>query len=454
MNLSAISQEFTVLSHPGFPAHQVRIKRSDFCDPNVKVWTGYVDVDFGAKHLFFYFFESRGNPDTDDVIMWINGGPGCSSSTGLLMELGPCNIDVTASSSNGTTWNPYSWNTNANVFFLDQPVGVGFSYADYGETIETTEDAARNVYAFVATFFDTFKQFQGRRFHLAGESYGGKYLPVFASEIYEGNRKSSGAVPINMASVIIGNGITDIMTLYPGRYEVACGRASLETPLLDIQPCVRMKQALPRCQRLLQNSCVDIFDSMACLGAVNFCDAELSYPLHATGRNVYDISKMCIGDSLCYVEQDYIASLLNQQSTRDLLGVPPNMGNFSSCSAAVGQGFAEHLDKWRLPAQFYVANLLERGIRILLYEGTYDWQCNWKANWLWADALEWSGGDDFKSQVMRNWSLPGQHTAAGQTRSARNLTFTTIYAAGHMVPHDKPAEALHMLQRWLAGEDI
>jgi Serine carboxypeptidase len=49
---------------------------------------GYVDVDFGAKHLFFYFFESRGNPDTDDVIMWINGGPGCSSSTGLLMELG------------------------------------------------------------------------------------------------------------------------------------------------------------------------------------------------------------------------------------------------------------------------------------------------------------------------------------------------------------------------------
>ena len=68
-------------------------------------------------------------------------------------------------------------------------MGVGFSYADYGETVETTEDAARNVYAFVwvqllrvtlsswcqyysSIFFDTFKQFQGRRFHLAGESYG------------------------------------------------------------------------------------------------------------------------------------------------------------------------------------------------------------------------------------------------------------------------------------------
>jgi hypothetical protein len=27
--------------------------------------------------------------------------------------------------------------------------GVGYSYADYGETVETTEDAARNVYAFM-----------------------------------------------------------------------------------------------------------------------------------------------------------------------------------------------------------------------------------------------------------------------------------------------------------------
>lgn len=81
--------------------------------------------------------------------------------------------------------------------------------------------------------------------------------------------------------------------------------------------------------------------------------------------------KMCIGDNLCYLEQDYIGLLLNQQSTRDLLGIPPAVGNFTSCSSAVGRSFAEHLDKWRLPAQFYVANLLERGIRILLYEGMH-----------------------------------------------------------------------------------
>jgi carboxypeptidase C (cathepsin A) len=51
-------------------------------------------------------------------------------------------------------------------------VGVGFSYADFGETVGTTEDASKDIYAFVAIFFATFTQFEGRPFHLSGESYG------------------------------------------------------------------------------------------------------------------------------------------------------------------------------------------------------------------------------------------------------------------------------------------
>lgn len=101
-------------------------------------------------------------------------------------------------SSNGTVFNPHSWNSETNIFFLDEPcvhsfsgklsltslyltssndhgissVGVGFSYADYGETVGTTEEAALNVYAFISIFFETFSQFKGRPLHLSGESYG------------------------------------------------------------------------------------------------------------------------------------------------------------------------------------------------------------------------------------------------------------------------------------------
>ncbi|RDB19542.1 Carboxypeptidase Y A [Hypsizygus marmoreus] len=428
---SLTSDEFTAFSHPRYPNHQVRVKKTHFCDPTVNVYTGYLDVDAGAKHMFFYFFESRRNPDKDDVMMWINGGPGCSSAMGLLMELGPCSIDMKNISSNGTIWNPYSWNEEANIFFLDQPVGVGFSYADYGETVETTEDAAKNVYAFITIFFETFTQFSGRPLHLSGESYGGRYLPVFASEIYDQNQIAirEGRQPLNLQSVLIGNGITDISTLYAGRYEIECGTAALNVPFQSIGTCVRMKIALPRCQKAMRKSCIDQFDSMNCRAAVNFCDSELSTAMWASGRNVYDISKPCEGE-LCYAESAVIKHYLDLPETRSLLGVE-SPGNFSACSSIVGQNFNAHMDKWVVPTQHYVSGLLDRGVRILIYAGTYDWQCNWVANKLWVDELEWSGKDAYRTRDWREWQVEGQK--AGEVKTTDLLTFATIRGAGHMM---------------------
>ncbi|KAJ3532250.1 hypothetical protein NM688_g7451 [Phlebia brevispora] len=433
IQLSSITEEnaYTVLTHPRFPAHQVRVKKSNFCDPTVNVYTGYLDVDYGAKHMFFYFFESRRDPQNDDVMMWINGGPGCSSATGLLMELGPCSIDMNNVSTNGTIWNPYSWNNEANIFFLDQPVGVGFSYADYGETVETTEDAARNVHAFIAIFFETFDQFAGKPIHLSGESYGGRYLPAFGSYIYDQNQiaKAAGRHTINLKSILIGNGITDISTLYAGRYAIECGTAALEVPFQTISNCVRMRRALPRCEAAMQRSCIDMFDAIDCRAAVAFCDAELSTNYHASGRNVYDISKMCLGDSLCYLEQSAIADYLNGPDIRKLLGVEIP-GNFTGCSRDVGTNFNAHLDKYAVPSQYYVAGLLERGVPILIYAGTYDWQCNWVANKLWVDKLEWSGKYVYNAEDWYDWIVDGNK--AGETKTSGLLTFATLRGAGHM----------------------
>ncbi|KAJ3499942.1 hypothetical protein NMY22_g19436 [Coprinellus aureogranulatus] len=129
-DLNVLSEtQFTALKHPLFPDHGVRIKKTKFCDGTVDSFTGYIDV--GARHLFFYFFESRSDPAKDDVIMWTNGGPGGSSALGLFMEQGPCRVV----DSNTTKFHTESWNSNANMFFIDQPVGVGWSYADYGEHV-------------------------------------------------------------------------------------------------------------------------------------------------------------------------------------------------------------------------------------------------------------------------------------------------------------------------------
>jgi len=140
--------------------------------------------------------------------------------------------------------------------------------------------------------------------------------------------------------------------------------------------------------------------------------------------------QMCVGDDLCYEENSAIKNFLDLPETRTLLGVEtPN--NFSACSSEVGRNFAAHLDKWAVPTQYYVAGLLERGIRVLIYAGTYDWQCNWVSNKLWVDSLEWSGQEDYGNALWRDWYVGKQK--AGEVKSTPLLSFVTIRGAGHMM---------------------
>ncbi|KAG9971925.1 carboxypeptidase Y-like protein A, partial [Aureobasidium melanogenum] len=157
----------------------------------VKQYSGYLDDDEDDKHLFYWFFESRNDPKNDPVILWLNGGPGCSSLTGLFMELGPSSINKDGS----VKYNPSSWNANASVIFLDQPVNVGYSYS--GSSVTNTVAAGKDVYALLTLFFKQFPEYATQPFHISGESYAGHYIPVFASEILSHKKRN-----INLQSIL------------------------------------------------------------------------------------------------------------------------------------------------------------------------------------------------------------------------------------------------------------
>ena len=132
-----------------------------------------------------------------------------------------------------------------------------------------------------------------------------------------------------------------------------------------------------------------------------------------------------------------------------MLGVETS-ANFSSCSDPVFDGFVKHMDRSRVQTQFYVGQLLEvrssrsfrrkpvsltcyrqRGIRILIYLGTYDWQCNASSNKLWLERLEWSGQKEYLASSWRNWTVGGKNV--GETKSSGLLTVATVNGAGHMM---------------------
>ncbi|TQS36670.1 hypothetical protein Golomagni_02872 [Golovinomyces magnicellulatus] len=257
-----------------FESYNLRSKKVDpsrLGVDTVKQYSGYLDDNENDKHLFYWFFESRNDPENDPVILWLNGGPGCSSLTGLFVELGPASIDENIN----LVHNPYSWNSNASVIFLDQPVNVGYSYS--GRSVSNTVAASKDIYALLTLFFRQFPQYAKQDLHIAGESYAGHYIPVFASEILSHKNRN-----INLKSALIGNGLTDALTQYEYYRPMACGEGSYPA-VLDNSQCKAMDKALPRCQKLIE-SCYSSGSAWACLPAIIYCNNVLLGPYQKTGQ--------------------------------------------------------------------------------------------------------------------------------------------------------------------------
>lgn len=238
---------------------------------DVKQYSGYLDNEEDDKHLFYWFFESRNDPKNDPVLLWLNGGPGCSSLTGLFMELGPSSVDESIE----LKFNPSSWNANASVIFLDQPVNVGFSYSE--GSVSNTVAAGKDVYALLTLFFKQFPEYSTQPFHISGESYAGHYIPVFATEILSHKKRN-----INLQSVLIGNGLTDGYTQYEYYRPMACGDGGWPA-VLGPDECTSMDNALPRCQSLIQK-CYDSESVWSCVPASIYCNNALIGPYQRSGR--------------------------------------------------------------------------------------------------------------------------------------------------------------------------
>lgn len=297
------------------------------------------------------FFESRNDPENDPVLLWLNGGPGCSSLVGLFMELGPSFVDENIK----LRYNPYSWNSNASVIFLDQPVNAGFSYSD--TPVSTTIAAGRDVYALLTLFFKQFPEYAKQDFHMAGESYGGHYVPIFASEILKHKKRN-----INLKSILIGNGLTDALEQYPWYRPMACGEGGYPA-VLDETECRSMDNALPRCLNLIQG-CYSTESVWMCVPAAIYCNNAILVPYQRTGQNVYDVRSPCKDpENLCYTELGWITTYLNKPEVQAELGVETR--GYESCNTDVNRNFLLHGD-WMLPIQRVVPGILEE-IPILVY---------------------------------------------------------------------------------------
>ncbi|GJX49341.1 serine carboxypeptidase-like protein 25 [Tanacetum coccineum] len=179
--------------------------------PNVtfQQFSGYVTVNHVAgRALFYWLTETPNKPLTKPLLIWLNGGPGCSSvAYGASEEVGPFRINKGAT---GLHLNKFSWNNVANVLFLETPAGVGFSYSNRSSDLLDTGDrrTSEDSLQFLIRWMERFPRYKNREVYIAGESYAGHYVPQLARQIIRHNSNSH-SNSINLKGIMVGNAVTD-----------------------------------------------------------------------------------------------------------------------------------------------------------------------------------------------------------------------------------------------------
>eukprot|EP01100_Stratorugosa_tubuloviscum_P010959 TRINITY_DN47_c1_g1_i1.p1 TRINITY_DN47_c1_g1~~TRINITY_DN47_c1_g1_i1.p1 ORF type:complete len:451 (+),score=180.14 TRINITY_DN47_c1_g1_i1:106-1458(+) len=410
---------------------------------NFKQYSGMMQIS-DSKFLHYWFVESQNDPVNDPLVLWLNGGPGCSSLLGLLTENGPFRVQEDGN----LGINAWSWNAKANMVFLESPVGVGFSYStnrkDY--TINDQQTAADN-YQFLLKFFSKYTQFQSNEFYISGESYAGIYIPTLAQALVNGNK--AGNKPfINFKGFLVGNGVTDwnvdvgkgvvdywyyhgfyseqlyheLQTVCQGQYykpSAACGILQIQmnkqvgsvNPYFIIDPCTTSPGNTKR---------KAFHDAMA-----------LTSPL-----NAYLLPYLCDSDPLTI-------TYLNRKDVKQAIHVNVDT-HWVECSSTINYQITTNTT-----VPIYQELMSE--YRLHFFSGDSDAVVPFIGSQRWMNSLNLPLVEDCRGWYYTDTQF-GDHSQGGHVTVWENLTFITVRAAGHMVPQYQPERAFYLFNKYLKNE--
>ncbi|KAJ3513644.1 hypothetical protein NMY22_g14978 [Coprinellus aureogranulatus] len=169
-------------------------------------YAGNLPVNRGSPNntLFFWGFEKNSGSLTAPVGgshepwgIWLNGGPGTSSMYGLFYENGP----IALSKDNEASERQYSWDKIADYFWVDQPVGVGYSTSASDGYVPNEDQVGKDFMEFLRNLVKVFPSLASRPLHITGESYAGMYIPYILKAYFEVVDP-----PVKVASIAIGDG--------------------------------------------------------------------------------------------------------------------------------------------------------------------------------------------------------------------------------------------------------
>ncbi|KAF2646397.1 carboxypeptidase-like protein S1 [Massarina eburnea CBS 473.64] len=410
---------YNVFEHAATGAKIEFVNNSGICEttPGVKQYSGYLSVGTNMN-MWFWFFEARQNPSTAPLAAWLNGGPGCSSMIGLFQENGPCKFNV--GSSTTPVNNTNSFNNYANMIYIDQPIGVGFSYGT--DTVTSTETAAPFVWKLIQAFYSSFPEYKSRDFGIFTESYGGHYGPEFTKYILDQNTANAGE-NINIVALGVNNGWFDAQ-IQEVAYITYAHNNTYKKILSDSQYTTITNSYNSKCKPAL-DSCISSGTDTACKNADNVCYSAVEGPISsAADFDAYDVRAPSNDPEppenyVKYLTTASVVKAIGAQSTyQECPDAPYNK------FATTGDGPRSFLDE--------LSEVVSAGVNTLIWAGDADWICNWYGVFDVVNAVSYSGKAAFNTKALASYTVNGKE--GGSFKTQDNLSFLRVYGAGHEVP--------------------
>ncbi|RAH66603.1 putative serine carboxypeptidase (CpdS) [Aspergillus aculeatinus CBS 121060] len=440
--------------------------------------TGIPEVDFdvgesyagllpntptGNSSLFFWFFPSQNVNASDEILIWLNGGPGCSSLDGLLQENGPF---LWQSGTYKPVPNPYSWTNLTNVVYVDQPAGTGFSPGP--STVNNEEDVAAQFKSWFKHFVDTFG-LHGRKVYLTGESYAGMYIPYIASAMLDEENETYFNVKgvqindpsINDDSVMIYapaarhlNHYTNVFALnntflsYINRRADECGYNAFLDAAIQYPP-VHPFPPLPN----ITDDCLVWDEIVGAAYDVNPC------------FNFYHLTDFCpyLWDvmgfpSLGYGPNNYF----NRTDVQRALHVPPTDYSVCGSNTIFAEGDASPPSSWTV-----LPGVIERTNNTLIGQGWLDYLLILNGTLATIQNMTWNGAQGFQRDPLTQplfvpyhyglqelydgtepdpYNLDAGAGYLGTAYTERGLTFSSVYLSGHEIPQYVPGAAYRQVE--------
>ncbi|BAF12199.1 serine carboxypeptidase-like 51 isoform X1 [Oryza sativa Japonica Group] len=407
---------------------------------------GYVQVRPKA-HLFWWYYRSPQRVSSPGgkpwpTILWLQGGPGASGvGLGNFLEVGPLDGDLKPRGS--------TWLQKADLIFVDNPVGTGYSYVEDDALLVTTDgEAAADLAALLrALAAKEIPTLQSSPLFLVAESYGGKYAATLGVSLARAIR--AGGLKLTLAGVALGDS-----WISPEDFALSYGPLLRQVSRLDSngadsasKKAQVVKQRIASgqwklAQYALSSMLTSIVASSGHVDVYNFLLDTGMDPVAAGAAparsfppaySAYLDSKLSVGDS--------IRSVMNG-AIKEKLKIIPKDVVWEEQSYTVYNALINDFMKPRIQE---VDELLSYGVNVTVYNGQLDVICSTVGAEAWVQKLKWDGLKNFLRLPRQPLHCGSSEVTKGFVRSYKNLHFYWILGAGHFVPVDQPCIALDMI---------